>query len=378
MKVAVTYRVLQGWRLPMFERLSDKNNIDLKLFYGCDFKGTKVVSSKRSHTFLSKKLPSIPIRLKTSNGNALAPFSPTLLFELILYRPDVVLCEGASNFINNLFVLLYVKLFNKKMIQWGLGEISGRKKSRIRKSLDFIIEYTERKSDACLAYSNVGADYYKNIGVSSDKIFVAVNVIDTDDKLKEISKFNIEKVYKKSHAKSKFNVLFVGALTRQKNVELLINAYQKLEIKYGHDVSLVVVGNGDDAIRLKEIAVRSCCENIAFRGNIVEGVSKYFLSSDIVVLPGLGGLVVSDSLVHGVPVIASIGDGCEQDLLSTGAGIIINDITSDKLFEVLDELFQSPDRMRLMSSEAKNVIENKYNVNTYIDSIVECLESVDK
>ena len=53
-------------------------------------------------------------------------------------------------------------------------------------------------------------------------------------------------------------------------------------------------------------------------------------------LPGLGGLAVSDSLVHGLPVIASIADGCEKDLLGTGAGIIEevgNEVSENRIGE---------------------------------------------
>ena len=108
-RVAVIYRAVQGWRVPVFERLSTENNI--KLFYGCDFKGTKVISAKPPYKFDSKKLFSIPIAIKRPSGNMLIPFSPFLFFELLKFRPDVVLCEGASNFLNNISVFIYCKFF---------------------------------------------------------------------------------------------------------------------------------------------------------------------------------------------------------------------------------------------------------------------------
>ena len=39
-------------------------------------------------------------------------------------------------------------------------------------------------------------------------------------------------------------------------------------------------------------------------------------------MPGLGGLVVSEAIAHGLPVLASTGDGSEVDWLKNGCGVV--------------------------------------------------------
>ena len=75
LRIAVLYRVKQHWRLPIFERMNNGCGLSIKVFHGSSFKGTKVVNSESSHDFPSKEMLTIPLKLKTSNGDALMPFT---------------------------------------------------------------------------------------------------------------------------------------------------------------------------------------------------------------------------------------------------------------------------------------------------------------
>ena len=372
-KVAILYRVIQHWRSPIFERINNLPGISIKLFHGCDFPNTKVINYKGEKNYPSKEIKSFPLKLKTSNGHALMPISPRLFWELIKFKPDVILCEGASNLANNIIAYLYAKLFRVKTIQWGLGEIKNRKKSFLRRSMDWLIESMERTSNACLSYSSRGKDYYKRVGVNEEKIFVAVNVIDTDTKLKALTSMDRTSIYQKAHQNTDFNVLFVGALTEAKKVDLLIKAFSTFDKNSSIKSKLTIVGDGADKQRLENIAIQSDCKNIEFTGSIVNGVSEYFLASDIFILPGLGGLAISDALVHDLPVIATIGDGCEIDLLSCGAGIIDEDMDIDHLVKHLQELSSDNERLKQMKENAHKTIRDHYNINTYISNVEKCI-----
>lgn len=367
-KVAILYRVIQGWRVPIFERLNNSEDLEICVFHGKSFESTKVINYDGEKKFNSKCLPTIKLNLPTRNGRAIMPLNLTLFWELIKYRPDVILSEGASNFLNNIFAFIYKVIFRKKMIWWSLGEIKNRKKSLLRKIMDKPIHFLETRMDAILVYSSYGKQYFLNLGIPEKKIFVAVNVIDTDMKKKEIRKLNPEKLYQEKHQISKFNILFVGALTKEKKLDILLQAFKKLE-SIASDVHLTIVGDGPYMHSYTEMAKELAINNINFEGKIIDKVSEYFLSSDIFVLPGLGGLAVSDSLVHGLPLIASIADGCEKDLLGTGAGIIEETLTADILFDHLHACYSNPDKIKEMKKEAYNVINNKYNINTYMNNV---------
>ena len=101
--------------------------------------------------------------------------------------------------------------------------------------------------------------------------------------------------------------LFVGRLSKEKNIEMLIDIFNKLE-----DYKLTIVGSGPLEEQLKGRAN----ENIIFVGNVVNlGIRKYFETNDILVLTSVSetwGLVVEEALYYGVPVIVSRNCGsCE-------------------------------------------------------------------
>src|SRR5690554_1690788 len=109
-KTIILYRVVQEWRAPVFERLSEDGDLDIEVWHGPDFKNTKIVSTKRPYSFKKRRLWSFKIKLKSRNGIIAMPFSPFLFFSLILKNPDVVVCEGASNIINSFVAFLYSRL----------------------------------------------------------------------------------------------------------------------------------------------------------------------------------------------------------------------------------------------------------------------------
>lgn len=363
LKVAVVYRVVQPWRVPVFERLC--LIFDLTVFYGCDFKGTKVVSGPGPYKFNSKKMLSLPIAIKRKSGNMLVPVSFGLFFDLVKLGPDVVVCEGASNFINNIAVFLYCRLFNKSMIQWGLGEIKGRKASGVRTFLNFLIQPIERRADAIISYSTFGKNYYKSIGIDENKIFVAVNVVDTDIRLAQVYSYRLANEC--AHRDS-FRVFFIGAIEPNKRLDQLIGAVHTLA-KMGKNIELHIVGDGSSYNQMVKLCKEFGIDYLVyFYGEVKGSIAHLACEMDVFVMPGLGGLAVSDMLCHGLPVICGVGDGCEMDLIDGTNGLIYEKLDQEHISEVLVDLINSPARLADMKRSTVATIE-KYNIQNYIDSI---------
>ena len=138
-----------------------------------------------------------------------------------------MVCEGASNFLNNIFVFIYCKLFRKSMIQWGLGEVRGKKRGTVRKLLDPLIRPIERRANAIICYSTYGKEYYRSLGIADEKLFVAVNVVDTDKRLREIREcdsLNAGCIRRDNN----FNIVFVGAMEPNKRIDVLLKTLSQL------------------------------------------------------------------------------------------------------------------------------------------------------
>jgi glycosyltransferase involved in cell wall biosynthesis len=373
-KVVILYRVIQHWRVPIFEKLAERDGLNLEVWFGNDFNGSKVISSKEHFEFKNRKLISIGIKLKSSNGYIYMPFSLFLLFKLFWYKPDVVITEGASNLINSFQGFLYCKLTNKKIIWWSLGKIQNRKYDSKRAKIDFLIRFMERKSDAILTYSSVGYNYYREIGVEKKKIFKAVNVVDTSSIIK--SNFLKNNLINKSvlHSEYRFINLFVGALTKEKSIDVLLKSQKKIEEKY-NDCALIIVGDGEYRIVLENLASELKLKNVFFEGNIVVDKHEYFSMADLFTLPGLGGLAISEAMCYGLPIICSIGDGCEVDLVDLNNGFRDIELNEDKLFEYIEYFILNPKEKERMGKNSFEKIQKKFNIENYINQIINAINS---
>lgn len=370
-KVAVLYRVIQHWRVPIFKRISDIEDVDLTVYYGADFEGTKVVSGK-DFSFKTKKMSTIKITKKAgSSSGRMMPYCPFLFFQLIKDCPDVILSEGASNFANAIQGLLYAKLFRKKFIWWGLGRLRDKFYEKSRKN-DFI-NRIEKQCDAQLCYSSYAKEYYNYIGIPDEKIFVAVNVVDTDRIATRTGSVLFQAAKIKEHP---FTVLYVGALEPNKRVDMLIRAFGKF-VKGHTDAKLDIVGQGSSYESLKQIVEEKNIENVSFFGQVIEGLEQFYAKSDVFVLPGLGGLAISEAMAYGLPVIASVGDGCEVDLIKNGENGFRNPELGEKdIVDYLNQMYDNPELLEKMKKKSIEIIEKEHNVHNYLNAIYSAIQYV--
>lgn len=123
------------------------------------------------------------------------------------------------------------------------------------------------------------------------------------------------------------NFLFIGRLSKVKNLKTLIKVFNDL-----NDFSLTIIGEGEDESLLKGMAN----ENIIFEGAIQNKyIREHFLSKDVLILPSISetwGLVVEEALFFGMPVIVSKNCGSSELIKQGVNGYLIdpNDIKSMK------------------------------------------------
>lgn len=87
------------------------------------------------------------------------------------------------------------------------------------------------------------------------------------------------------------------------------------------------------------------------------GLEKIFSDTDVLITPSIWyetfGFTVLEALSYGVPVVMSDTVGA-KDILVDGAGIVIEKITADKLFDVINGL--TTDRLYQMN---QIIVENQ-------------------
>ena len=376
-KVVLTYRVLQHWRTPVFRRLATWPGIRFLALHGGDFPGTKAVNGRQLTGFEHRELATIRFDLARDDNPIPMPLCPTLPIHLLRERPDVILAEGGSNLFNNFLMFAYALLTRTPVVWWTLGELRGGEAlSRSQRLFRWLVRQMERRSAALLGYSSVALEYFDRQGFPRERQFRAVNCVDTDQVLAATaaSLDQVDGLRRAYGLEGKRVLLFVGALIPPKRLEDLIHAYAALSPRHP-DLRLLIVGDGSHRAALEREVAAVGAEGVVFAGQVIEDIHAHFELGDIFVLPGLGGLAISEAMAHGLPVLATEADGCEVDLVEEGAnGYLLPVGDRQALEERLDRLLSDPALLARMSAHSRWVIDHRYNIHTYMENVVAAID----
>lgn len=365
--LAIVYKAIPHWRIPVFEGVRQNGTFRTKIFHAKSIANVKHQNSTAlpSHSCYAA-LWTLPLRFRRSGEWVGLPLCPTLLFQLWRFRPDVIVMEGASNVANNLIVVFYATLTRTPRVWWGLGDIPGTRRSGLRRVLYRISRIGERSADVALAYSSPGAAYYRSCGVPEERIVIANNVIDTrsernaaSSQLDESRRIRASLCYPSAPT-----VLYCGALTKVKGVDLLLRAAKTMETS-GLDFNLLIVGSGPEEPTLQEMARE--CKYVKFAGRRVSDGPAYFGASDIFVMPGLGGLALSQALCHGLPIVSGRADGTAEDMVLDGInGYLLDDVTELALVRSLSRLIRSEQLRADFGAQSKRLVDEGLNIDSYV------------
>ncbi|MCW9690191.1 glycosyltransferase [Proteus terrae] len=147
--------------------------------------------------------------------------------------------------------------------------------------------------------------------------------------------------------------IYIGRLSKEKNIEYLIHAFNK------NNLPLTIIGEGPEKTSLKSIAYK----NINFLGYINnQDLKEILLEHDIFILPSLSepwGLVIEEAIYSHLPVLVSENVGCKSDL--------VNNLKSGLVFP-LDDIEKLNDIINLMLKNYEYYLTNIKNLN-YTDRI---------
>jgi glycosyltransferase involved in cell wall biosynthesis len=136
-----------------------------------------------------------------------------------------------------------------------------------------------------------------------------------------------------------FVVGFVGRLTAQKNVHLLIRAMATRP-----DIKCLIVGEGELRPELERLARGLGCGNVAFLGSR-PGAASLMPLFDVFCLPsnweGLG-VVLLESMLQGVPIVASRAGAIPEVLAEGRCGVLIDPGSVSSLVDGIDLIRCNP------------------------------------
>lgn len=207
-----------------------------------------------------------------------------------LSKYDIVIVAGPTT-LNNWILFFLSRYFRIKVISWSHG-IYGRE-GRLRlwiKSIYYSL------CDLNLVYNNYALKMLVDSGVIKEKVYVVGNCVNKPS----LSKTQVSKEQQELFKNN--IILFVGRITSEKRVDLLINAFNRVKLERS-GLKLVLVGpriNSGGSERIEDFG-----SDIHYLGPVYDDnlLQYYFQNSLLCVSPGNIGLTAISSILEGCPVI---------------------------------------------------------------------------
>jgi glycosyltransferase involved in cell wall biosynthesis len=235
------------------------------------------------------------------------------------FDPHLLVLLGISGTLSNWLLIAWAKLHGRKIIIWACGWEPQRRGSFAARLKHLLARVYFSLANRCLLYSTKGLRYVADLGVPRDRLAVCYNGIEIDHLLDQKVTIRQEAEELRSsmapHAHTVF--LYVGGMIQEKRIDLLLEAFARVE-KENPGTVLWLVGDGPDREKFETDCRFLNISNARFLGRIIGNVDKYFAAADFLVLPGLGGLAFNQAMFWGTPCITSEADGTEDDLVIDG------------------------------------------------------------
>lgn len=294
-KVLIIQDVIPHYRVPVFNELA--KHVDLTVVYS-DGKAPENVQFQ-------------PVRLEQTKVLKLFRYHKKSYSMINDFDAVITLLDG-SCFTTKLLCNTHKR---KKTILWGIGVAAGYNMrydgcSRTAQAVKKMIQ----KAAAAVFYSSYPVEKYSQMGIDSEKLFVANNTVPV---------LPVETCPRDT-------ILFIGTLYRAKKIFELLENYRSAYSKDQDLSKLVIVGDGEeyDAV-CKWIKENKLQEKIQLTGAIFdeEILKTFFARAIMCVSPDQAGLSVLKSMGYGVPFVT------HKDAITGGERFNIVDDVNGVLFD---------------------------------------------
>ena len=306
MKVAIVYQYIAHYRLPIFLELTGSKNIQYTII--ADLKSNssiKTIDPILGQTPLEKGgLRLINVTNKWFlKGKGL--WQKGLITKLRENNFEVIIFLGNPYYFTTWFGIIYSKLKGKKVYLWTHGVTSNETgaKWKFRKLFYNL-------SDGLFLYGHKAKEIMVGNGFSEKKLHVIYNSLNYIEQVKFREQIKLLDVNKKKSELFKNpelpTIVFVGRLTCQKKLEMIIEA-AKILFDDNFKINTLFIGEGSITDQLqKSVTYYDLGDYFNFYGACYEEakLAELIAACDICVSPGEVGLTAITALGYGTPVIS--------------------------------------------------------------------------
>ncbi|GHU67777.1 hypothetical protein FACS189413_03190 [Bacteroidia bacterium] len=263
------------------------------------------------------------------------------------------------------------RLKGKKIYLWSHGWYGKESKIRI-----FITKFFfQRFASGFFLYGNYAKKLMMEGGLNPQKLHVVYNSLAYDEQIELRKKLKNTDIYKVHFHNDCLNLIFVGRLTKVKQLDMLLYALLELN-RQGLNYNLTLIGSGEMTQKLSDLAKELNVEdNVWFYGatyNEIE-ISKLIYNADLCVSSGNVGLTAMHAMVYGCPVITHDNftwQMPEFEAIEKGkTGDFFKQNNIQSLVETIQKWFlQNLDR-ETVREKCYEIIDSKYNPHKQLETI---------
>jgi glycosyltransferase involved in cell wall biosynthesis len=291
------------YRNHIFDRLTKEIDLSLRVLYwdwpDLDRGLEKNVVLNHDHIYLSKSL----FKLNKFISE---------------YKPDLTIISGLTS----VFAIFTILLCKIKRYKHAIHSESHDLKERnitVKTIRDLLYKFLLKDVDIIFPTSTLAEIYlnkYLTRNVSTCLFPNAPSFNEINERIKVLRNGIYEPIWQ-----IPLNVLYVGRLIKEKNLEVLLKAWKICETK-SLNAKLIIIGDGYHRKYLEGVSKNLNLKSVVFLGrkNNME-IFNYYANAHLFILPSVEepyGAVVNEAISAGLPIIISNRVGCKLDTLKEG------------------------------------------------------------
>lgn len=205
-----------------------------------------------------------------------------------------------------------------------------------------------------------------------------------DKKIIYLPNFTIPEKYEERNIdKIKSNqFLYVGRLSKEKGVQILIEAVHILINKNKLNAKLIVIGDGSERTKLEELTnLLGLKKNISFLGKLPRStLSKYYLECLAVVIPSIcmetGPLVAYEAMSYHAPIIASNIGELSNHVENNKNGFLFEMRNKKMLAYYLKKLYGNIKLSKALGDEGYKIAKIRYDKEIYYKKLMKIYKNL--
>jgi glycosyltransferase involved in cell wall biosynthesis len=244
-------------------------------------------------------------------------------YDVVMLNPSL---DQKSFFRDGLFSIIGRLKGKKVIVFWHGWEDEFEAKIKNSLLLNLYFKNSFAKAQSFIVLGQIFKKKLLSMGVSESKQFFSFFNI-ADDSF--INKFNINE---RKRLKSKFNILVLSRIEKNKGVYLAIDTFEKIQKIFPDKfLQLTIAGDGSDLMNVTQYVAKRKIKNVEFAG-FVKGVTKHevYKNAHLYLFPtSFGeGLPVSvlEAMLYGMPIITRPVGGLPDVIKNNINGYLIDSV----------------------------------------------------